>query len=262
MIRKFFVVAAVSAIFGVGLFGNSKLATQCEEKGETFFFAGGECLEFYKADGEIKGALNIIVHGNWPEGSNTLARYAPFADNIAMATDITTVTFALPGYSKSSSNKLQMLAKGGKTPLAITKGYVTFIGDVVATLKKKYDANSVTYIGHSAGAMMGASLVGTKPNLIQNIALAGGKYIFEDIPKSKDLIRPIDVVGGLDKNLQMVLVYGGKDTVSPPKFTVDFYDILKVRGVDVKLIEALDSEHLDLDMTDESVSAITTMLEK
>lgn len=256
--KKIFFIFGIATLLGGSLFGNS---TKCEKEGDNFIYAGGECLEFYKVDGEIKETLNIIVHGNWPEGSNTLARYAPFADNIAMTTDITTVTFALPGYSKSSSNKLQMLAKGGKTPLAITKEYISFIGEVVAAFKKKYQAKTVTYIGHSAGAMMGASLAGTKPNLIQNIALAGGKYIFEDIPKNKDIIRPIDVVENFHKDLKMVLVYGGKDSVSPPKFTVDFYDILKVRGVDVKLVESLQSEHLDLDMTDESVAAIATLVE-
>lgn len=242
---------------------NAKIEEACEAKKGNFIYADGECIEFYKADGDKEGALNIIVHGNWPEGTNTLGRYAPFADNIAMATDTITVAVALPGYSKSSSNKLKPLINGEKNrPLAATKEYIHFMEELVITLKNKYDASTVNYIGHSAGAMMGATLSGKNPDLIQNIALVGGRYNVHEVSKDKTLIGATDVINDINKEMNMVLTYGTKDTISPPKVTKDFYNLVKSKGLKAKLVEVKDGEHVDLDMSDESVKAIVDMLEK
>lgn len=265
MVTKIVVKAVLCSILaGQFLFAdNAKIEEACEAKKGSFIYADGECIEFYKADGDKEGALNIIVHGNWPEGTNTLGRYAPFADNIAMATDTITVAVALPGYSKSSSNKLKALIKGEKNkPLAGTKEYIHFMEELVIALKNKYDASTVTYIGHSAGAMMGATLSGKNPDLIQNIALVGGRYNVHEISKDKTLIGATDVINDINKDMKMVLTYGTKDTISPPKVTTDFYTLAKLKGLKVKLIEVKNGEHVDLDMSDESVKAIVDMLEK
>ncbi len=265
MYKKLLFSIALGSIFTsqILLADNTKVQEACEAKKGSFIYADGECIEFYKADGDKAGALNIIVHGNWPEGTNTLGRYAPFADNIAMATDTITVAVALPGYSKSSSNKLKPLIKGAKDkPLAATKEYVKFLEELVVALKNKYDAETVTYIGHSAGAMMGATLSGKNPDLIQNIALAGGRYNVHEISKDKTLVAATDVINDINKDINMVLIYGGKDTISPQKVTTDFYNLAKAKGLKVKLVEVKNSPHLDLDMTDESVKAIVNMLEK
>ncbi|MDD2697567.1 MAG: alpha/beta fold hydrolase [Arcobacteraceae bacterium] len=266
MCKKLFVTVGLCSILG-GQFlfaaDDAKIQEACEAKKGNFIYADGECIEFYKADGDKEGALNIIVHGNWPEGTNTLGRYAPFADSIAMATDTITVAVALPGYSKSSSNKLKSLIKGAKDkPLAATKEYIKFLEELVVALKNKYDATTVTYIGHSAGAMMGATLSGKNPDLIQNIALAGGRYNVHEISKDKTLISATDVINNMNKDMKMVLTYGGKDTISPAKVTTDFYNLAKSKGLKVKLVEVKNGEHVDLDMSDESVKAIVNMTEK
>ncbi len=262
MIKKTLLsIGVCTFLVGSSLLG-SDLKTSCETKEGSFIFAGGECIQFYKADGETKGALNIIIHGNWPEGTNTLGRYAPFADNIAMSTDVTTVAVALPGYSESSTNKLQPLIKSPKDkPYAATKEYVEFLNQLVSNLKAKYHAQKITYIGHSAGAMMGATLSGMKPDLIQNIALAGGRYNIHEVSKEKGLISATDLIDKMNKNMKMVLTYGTKDTISEPKVTTDFYKLAKEKGLDVKLVEVKDGVHLDLDMTDENVQAIVGMNE-
>ncbi len=265
MVKKIVATVGLCSILGAQfLFAdNAKIEEACEAKKGNFIYAEGECIEFYKADGDKEGALNIIVHGNWPEGTNTLGRYAPFADNIAMATDTITVAVALPGYSKSSSNSLKSLVKGEKNrPLAATKEYVQFLEELVIALKNKYDASTVTYIGHSAGAMMGATLSGKNPDLIQNIALVGGRYNVHEISKDKTLISATDVINDINKDMNMVLTYGTKDTISPPKVTTDFYVLAKAKGLKVKLVEVKNGEHIDLDMSDESVKSIVNMLEK
>jgi hypothetical protein len=60
----------------------------------------------------------------------------------------------------------------------------------------------------------------------------------------------------------MVLVYGTADDISKPQVTIDFYNLAKQRGYDVKLVEAKGAPHLDLDMTDESVAAIVEVVEE
>lgn len=82
-----------------------------------------------------KGALNIIVHGTWNEGTDTLARYAPFAKILATELDITTIAVALTGYSGSSTNKFPSLSHKGVESLGAKKEYVEFLGALVEALK-------------------------------------------------------------------------------------------------------------------------------
>jgi predicted esterase len=252
----------IGLVFCINLFGTNISQEQCKSKGESFIFAGGECIEYVEFEGEIEDSLNIIVHGTWKAGTNTLARYAPFAESINMNTDITTVAVALPGYSNSSTNNFKALAHNGTKNLAAKKGYVQFVGDLVQKLKDRYEATTITYIGHSAGAMIGATLTGLKPSLINNIALAGGRYDIHEKTDAKGLVSIIDYMKTIDKSTKYLLIYGTEDKISKPKVTKDFYQIAKKQGLDVKLIEVEGAVHLDLDMTDESIEAITQMLEK
>ena len=77
------------------------------------FFAGNECIQFYKSKGDTEDALNIIVHGTWKEGTNTLLDMLHLLRIYHFQTDITTVAVALPGYSDSSTNNFKSLAHEG-----------------------------------------------------------------------------------------------------------------------------------------------------
>ncbi len=235
---------------------------QCKLKGNNFIFAGGECIQFHEALGDRKGILTIVVHGTWKEGSNTLGRYAPFADELAMQTDITTIAIALPGYSNSSTNNFPALSHKGVKHLASNKNYIEFLGDLIIKLKNKYDAKIVNYIGHSAGAAMGATLSGYKPNLINFMVAAGGYYDIHKRSKNKDLISLIDFINNKDIKTKYLLVYGTEDKISKPDITIDFYKIAKHKGMDVTLIEVEDYGHLDLDMSETTVDAIVDSLEE
>jgi pimeloyl-ACP methyl ester carboxylesterase len=253
----------ISLLLGcmISLSGAKVSNTQCDTKGDGYFFAGGECIQFVEFEGEKKSFLNIIVHGTWKEGTNILARYAPFAETINMNTDITTVAIALPGYSNSSTNNFLALSHKGIKHLSANKKYIEFLGSLVLKLKNKYNANTVTYIGHSAGAMIGATLSGLKPNLINNFVLAGGIYNLDKIKNKSNFISIDSFVNNLNKKTKYLLIYGTKDQISPAKNTIDFYKIAKNNNLDVKLIKVEDAPHLDLDMSDASVDAITDMLD-
>lgn len=236
---------------------------ECKNKGDEYIYAGEECIQYYVSEGEKESEINIVVHGTWPAGSNTLGRYAPFADNLSMATDITTIAVALPGYADSSTNNFQALSHNGTKNLAAQKEYIKFLSNLVTKLKSNYKATKVNYIGHSAGAFMGSTLTGYTPGLINTMTSAGAGYdIHAKVKNSKGLISLIDYMDKVDKNTEFLLVYGTKDEISKPKITKDYHKALVNSGLNVTLIEVVDAPHIDLDMSDDSVEAIVNMLDK
>lgn len=262
MLKKSLILSSLIIASSLSLNAANVSQSDCDKKGDNFIYAGNECIEFKHFKGEVEGALNIIVHGTWKEGTDTLARYAPFAEDIAMKTDVTTIAVALPGYSKSSTNKFPSLSHNGVENLAAKKEYVEFLDELIKALKDKYDASTLTYIGHSAGCMMGATLTGIDPELINNIVCAGGVYNIHEKTDAKDLISIVDVLDKVSKKTKFALVYGTKDDISVPKTTIDFYNLAKSKGLNAILVEAKDAPHLDLDMTNESVNAILELVEE
>lgn len=234
----------------------------CSTKGENFIFTAGECIEYKKFNGDSEDKLNIIVHGTWPEGTNTLGRYGPFAESIAFQTDVSTIAVALPGYSNSSTNRFPALSHEGVNNLSANKDYINFLGDLVEAFKEKYEAKTITYIGHSAGCSMGATLTGIRSELVNNILCAGGNYDIHKKTDAKNLISIIDVLDKVDRQTKFVLVYGTADEISKPEITKEFYEIAKQKGLKVKLVEAKNAPHLDLDMSDASVKALIELVEE
>lgn len=234
---------------------------QCSKLGDNFIFAGGECIEYKAYKGDSTDRIIVIVHGTWDEGTNTLGRYAPFAETMNMNTDLTTIAIALPGYSGSSTNNFESLGSKKVKNLAAHKDYVLFLGKLVKALKDKFGAKEVTYIGHSAGAMAGATLMGLEPDLIQNIALAGGRYDIHKVAKG-DLISLVDVIDKVNKDAKFLFIYGTKDEISKPEVTTSFFKVAEDKGLNAKLLKVQGAVHIDLDMSDTSVEAITEMLEE
>lgn len=256
MSKKILILSSLFLLSCVSLNAAKVSKDECIKKGENFIYAGNECIQYKKFNGEEEGALNIIVHGTWKDGTDTLARYAPFAEDISMRTDITTIAVALPGYSQSSTNNFPSLSSKGVENLGAKKEYVEFLASLIEALKNKYQANKITYIGHSAGCMMGATLTGLKPDLINNLVCAGGVYNIHEKSDKKDLISIIDVLDNVSKDTKFVLIYGTVDDISKPEITKKFYELAKNKGLDVKLVEAKDAPHIDLDMTSEAKDVI------
>lgn len=233
----------------------------CNKKDEGFVYAGNECINYEMFEGDDNDKLIIIVHGTWDEGSNVLGRYAPFAENVNMSTDVSTIAVALPGYSKSSLNKLKSIGSKEYNHQAATKEYVEFLEKLVIALKSKYESKEITIIGHSAGAMMSASLAGLNKDLLKNIVLVAGRYERPDYSNEKHLLA-IDVLDNMDKNANFIMVYGSKDKISKPNVTKDFFKKMKTKGLNVKLVEVKDGVHIDLDMADTSVEAISSLFQE
>jgi len=263
LVTKYIMVLSC-VILSTNLFASTLVTqSQCENKGDEYIFAGGECIQYYVADGEVESEINILVHGTWAAGTNTLGRYAPFADNLSMSTDITTIAVALPGYAGSSTNNFEALIHEGTKNLAAQKEYIVFLSDLVQKLKDKFEAQKVNYIGHSAGALMGSTLTGFTPGLITTMTSAGAGYdIHSQVKDSKGLVSLIDYIDNVDKNTQFLLVYGSKDEISKPEVTKAYYDAMIKKGYKATLVEVVDAPHLDLDMRDTTVDAIINMIEE
>lgn len=247
MIKIISKVLVVLTILCVNLLGASTSKNQCDKKNGDFIYASGECIQYYKSEGEIENAITILVHGTWPEGTNILARYAPFAQNLAIQTDVTTIAIALPGYSNSSTNRFKALVHKDMKSSANQKEYIKFLSTLVKSLKEKFNAKKVTYVGHSAGATIGTKLATISTNLVNNLVLVGGKYDVD--------------VKTLDKKAKYILVYGTKDKISKPEVTKEFYNKTKKANLKVNIVKIQDGVHLDLDMRDESLDAIIELLE-
>lgn len=255
------VIVVVFLLGAVNLFAKKVTENECKQKGEEYIFAGAECVQFAVSEGDTEDALTVVVHGTWDAGTNTLGRYAPFTESLAMATDITTVAIALPGYSNTSTNKLKPLSHKTKKNLAATKEYVLFLGKVIDTLKEKYKAKQINVVGHSAGAMMVGTLTGFKPRLIQNVALAGGRYDIHAVSKADNLVSMIDVMESINKKTNFLFIYGTEDKISKPEVTTEFFKSAQEKGLSAKLIKVEGAGHIDLDMTDTAVEAMTELFE-
>ncbi|WP_228286330.1 alpha/beta hydrolase family protein [Arcobacter vandammei] len=247
-------------LFASSLFANVS-KSDCENRGEDFVFAKGECINFKTFEGENSG-LTIIVHGTWDEGTDIIARYSPFAEDIAMSSDVTTLAIALPGYSKSSSNHLKAIGSKEVKNLAAKKEYAEFFVELVEALKEKFDSPKTTVISHSAGCMLSATAIGLKPNLVDNLVCAGGNYdIHKKVPDDKSLISAVDVVDNISKDTKIAIVYGTQDDISTPQMNKDFYELAKKKGLNVELIEVKDAPHMELEMTKEAKDYINKLLE-
>ncbi len=234
-------VILASLVFVNYLFANTK--DDCIKKGDGFIYVQNECIAYKKFNGE-GDSLNIIIHGTWDEGSDTLARYSPFAEDLTMMSDL------LPLSNKEVKN------------LAATKEYIEFLENLVLSLKAKYSAKKITLIAHSAGCMMSATLLGVKPDLVDNLVCVGGVYDIHKKSNDKKLISAVDVVDKISKKAKIVLIYGTADEISTPQTTIDFYNLAKQKGLDVKLVEVKDGVHIDLDMTTQSKDSIIELIEE
>jgi len=259
MLKKvLFLLLVVTASFS---FAKNVSKQDCEQKGEGFIYAGNECINYAMFEGDDNDKLIVIVHGTWDEGSNVLGRYAPFAENLNMSSDISTIAVALPGYSASSLNKLKSIGSKEYNHQAATKEYVQFLEKLVIALKDKYESKEITIVGHSAGAMMSGSLAGLNPELLKNVVLVAGRYERPDYANEKHLLAN-DVLSKMNKESKFIMIYGTKDEISKPSVTKDFYKKMKAQGLDVQLVEVKDAAHIDLDMTDTSIEAISSLFEE
>ena len=239
---------------------NNITKKQCSTK-ENMIFIKGECINYFVEEGDREGKLNIIVHGAWKDGTNILARYTPFASSIAMNTDITTITFAMPGYSKSSTNNLKGLLHNKKISRLGKKEYIEFLYAVFNKFKIDYKAKELNIIAHSAGAALSATVSAIHPKLIKNLILAGGRYNLHNYKGQKDLVSVEDYIDNIGTYTNYFIIYGSKDKISKPNISINFYEKLKSLNRNVKILEIKNHGHLDLDMSDQSIEEISTLLE-
>ena len=108
--------------------------------------------------------------------------------------------------------------------------------------------------------MIGATITGLKPELINNIVLAGGRYDIHQVSDEKNLISIVDVLNNVNTDINFLFIYGEKDKISKPEVTISFENKMKKLGFNTRLVEVKNAPHIDLDMSDKSLEAISELL--
>jgi len=248
-------------IFSLSLNAIEITKEECNNKEDNYIYSGGECINFITYEGEDNEDIIVLVHGTWKEGTNILGRYNTFAENINMNTDKTVIAIALPGYSGSSMNNLLSIDNKLYKHQATNIEYVDFLKSLMISLKEKYEAKNITFLGHSAGAKLGAVLAGKEPNLFKNVILVGGRYIRNEKDK-KEVLMPSDLLLNNNENkTNFIFVYGTIDKISPPKNTIDFVKKLSSYNKKTQIFKSVNSPHLDLEMTETTMETINSLFE-
>lgn len=234
---------------------------ECIQKGENFIFAGGECINFISSEGYKEDEITIFFHAAYPIHSNVLNIYSTFVEDLSMETDITTIAVALPGYSGSSTNKFTPIILNKNKDLILKKDFILFVGNLIENLKEKFGAKKINFIGHSSGAMIGALLSGDSPKLVNKYILAGGRYNQIAKNDNEDFLSVKKVLSNINKNTRVLLLYGTKDKISEPIISKEYYSLSKEKDLNIKIVEILDSTHINLGKNELSFNQINKFLD-
>ncbi|PHR72281.1 MAG: alpha/beta hydrolase [Arcobacter sp.] len=240
-------------------YANNDYKSDCDTNNDQFIFSKSECINYLYEEADNEDNLIIFIHGSWNEGTDILKKYAPLMEDLVLNTDVSTIIIALPGYSKSSTNVFEAIGKKGFSSLIYKKEYLDLIKDVVLRLKKKYKKKKLTLIAHSAGASLGTTLYGYDNTLIQNMISIAGSYNTDVL--NTNLLSADKTYKNINKKSKLILIYGDKDKISPPKKSKDFYTLVKKEQVNVKLIEVKNAAHLNLELREEVMDEILELLE-
>ncbi len=240
-------------------YANKTYESACDTNNDQFIFSKSECINYVYEEADDENNLIIFLHGSWNEGTNILKKYTPLMEDLVLNTDVSTIVIALPGYSKSSTNVFQAIGKKGFSSLIYTKEYLDLIKDVILQLKEKYKKKTLTLVAHSAGASLGTTLYGYDNTLIQNMISIAGSYTTDT--KNSNLLSANKTYKNINKKSKLILIYGDKDKISPPKKSKDFYALVKKEQVNVKLIEVKNAVHLNLELREEVMDEILELLE-
>jgi len=243
------------------VYAKNSIQNLCETKKDTFIFVSQECINYSYEEGEDENNLIVILHGSWKNGSDVLKKYETLAENIVFNTDVSTITIAMPGYSKSSKKHFSLLDNKEYKYLVYTKEYVHLLKNILLTLKTKYKKTSLTLLAHSAGASLGTTLYAYDPSVINTMISLAGNYVLPLKYKNKKLFAAKAYIKNIHTTNNLVLVSGDKDKISPPKLSQDFYTLLKKQNLKVKLLEVKNANHFELENSEEVMQVLINSLE-
>lgn len=227
---------------------------------------------FGENDTKTTAFLAVVLHGDAPHGPPSY-QYV-FAEELAGNNSGSVVAALLrPGYSDPTG--LRSAGRRGFTNGDnYTPNQLEAIAQAIKELRNQYSAKKVFLIGHSGGAAITASLMGQKPNLAHTAVLlscpcdlalwrehmsneSGG--LFWRLPVRS--ISPLSVVENIVDSVQVRLIVGSNDSITPPELSYIYMNELMRHGLDSELTVLPDRGHEILN-DEEVLHHITTFFEK
>lgn len=196
--------------------------------------------------------LIVVLHGDLLEARIPPSYHYEFARRVAAQTDDVIVAALLrPGYIDGVGDQ-----SAGKRGLATGDNYtpqiVDAIGQTVDALKARFLPAATIIMGHSGGAAISADLLGRQPRKVDAALLVScpcdvpawrhhmvkeqfshiGPLSFLFLLPVKSL-SPLDLAAKVPITTRVRMVVGSEDSTAPPKFTQEYAETLRKRGIDV-----------------------------
>ena len=206
--------------------------------------------------------LIVVLHGDLLEARVAPSYHYEFARRLAnQADDVVVAALLRPGYIDGVGDQ-----SAGKRGFAIGDNYtpeiVDAIGQTVDALKAKFLPAATIIVGHSGGATISADLLGRQPGKVGAALLVScpcdvpawrhhmvrerfshiGPFSLLFLLPVKSL-SPLDLTSSVPPATRVRMVVGSQDLTAPPRFTQEYADALRKRGIDVAVTIAPGLEH-------------------
>jgi len=211
-------------------------------------FAAGECIDYHIAQGENKDSVIVVLHGAHTDGGNPMSWMPKWGRYTSTSTDITTYILAMPGYGGSTSNRFGKMIWTNHLVPSAQLDYIKFTAEILKKIKDKHSAKNLYVFGHSSGADLATTISGLSPNLIQKVIAYAGAYDYPYYFKRwKNYsphfeVAPTHYVNKI-QDTKILLLAGGKDQLSLPKFTKHYEQILLDNNVNVTSFVIKNAKH-------------------
>ncbi len=231
-------------------------------------------IRTYKND-SISATPNLVfvLHGDAPSG-NPSSQYI-LAQSIANSNKNTIgVGILRPGYTDPegySSDGMRGLAVGDN----YTPDRIKAIAEVILQLKHIYKPAKTILIGNSGGAAIVGDIIALYPELVNSAILIScpcnvpkwraymekGKEASPQWSMAVSSISPDEVADKINDSTQVVIISGEQDSIVPPEYSINYYNLLKNKHKAATLIKIKDEGHKIL-LHDSVMTPITLLLKK
>ncbi len=197
---------------------------------EASWVRGGDLrlhLRIFRGDKPSKSPILVIVlHGDAPR--KRPGQQDAFAARAAEGLDGVAVGLLRPGYTDLQGNTSEG-EKGRMNGDNYDARRTDAIASAIGVLKRRLHARKVVLAGHSGGAALAANILGRHPTLADAALLVScpcdvpawreSMFQLTKRPEFRDRIEtlsPLDMVEGLSPTVEVTLVVGTQDLMTPP----------------------------------------------
>ncbi|HWB27380.1 MAG TPA: prolyl oligopeptidase family serine peptidase [Chitinophagaceae bacterium] len=215
--------------------------------------------------------LVIVLHGDAPF-NNPGYQYILVSLLAKENTNTLAVAILRPGYT-DSENVHSPGVRGLTTGDNYTKGVVDDIAAAINNLKVLYHPANTVIAGHSGGSAITADIISTHPGIADAAAIVScpcnvtewraHMKVLQNNAKVWDTpvqsLSPNELVNGISKKTNIVIVTGDKDNVAPTTLSINYYNQLKQRGLNARLVTVKGAGH-EIFLTNSVLTVIAGLL--